>query len=82
MSQLPLRHKKLHYLPLQSTIRWYSKKAILHLNMLSLVVEFTLKIEMAISKNRNDLFALLMVLMESLHVTLQHTYDINLILEP
>jgi hypothetical protein len=50
--------------------------------MLSLVVEFTLKIEMAISKNRNDLFALLMVLMESLHVTLQHTYDINLIFEP
>ena len=67
---------------LQSTIRWYSKRTILHLNMLSLVVEFTLIIEMAISKNRNNSFALLMVLMESLHVTLQHTYDIHLIFEP
>jgi hypothetical protein len=34
---------------------WYSKRAILHLNMLSLVVEFVLKIEMAISKNRTPI---------------------------
>ena len=58
------------------------KENILPLNMLSLVVEFTLKIEIAISKNRNDSFALVMLLMESLHATLQHTYDINLIFEP
>ena len=37
---------------LQSAIRWYSKRAILHLNMLCLVVDFVLKIEIAISKNR------------------------------
>jgi hypothetical protein len=35
-----------------STLRWYSKWSILHLNMLTLVFEFVLKIEMAISKNR------------------------------
>jgi hypothetical protein len=31
---------------------------------------------------KNDPFSLLMVFMESLHVTLQDTYDINLIYEP
>jgi hypothetical protein len=34
------------------TLLWYSKWSILHLNMLTLVFEFVLKIEMAISKNR------------------------------
>ena len=36
-----------------STLRWYSKWSILHLNMLTLVFEFVLKIEMAISKYRS-----------------------------
>jgi hypothetical protein len=49
MSQLPLKHK---YMSLQSRIRWYSKWSILHLNILTLVFEFVLKIEMPISKNR------------------------------
>jgi hypothetical protein len=52
MSQLPLKHNKttLFASSIDNTV--YSKRTILHLNMLSLVVEFTLKIEMAISKNR------------------------------